>query len=72
MYPESIDGRPLVGPFDGEPRLIAAAGAGGYGIQLSPIIGALVADWLVAGAPVTLPEAAGLRPDAARYPSSSG
>jgi sarcosine oxidase subunit beta len=66
LYPQSIDRRPLVGPFDGEPHLIAAAGAGGYGIQLSPIIGALVADWLTDGAPTTLPEAAALRPDASR------
>jgi len=66
LYPQSIDRRPLVGPFDGEPHLIAAAGAGGYGIQLSPIIGALVADWLTDGAPTTLPEAAALRPDATR------
>lgn len=66
LYPESSDRRPLVGPFDGEPHLIAAAGAGGYGIQLSPIIGALAADWLTEGAPVTLPEAAALRPDAVR------
>ena len=66
LYPESIDRRPLVGPFDGEPHLIAAAGAGGYGIQLSPIIGALAADWLTEGAPNTLPEAASLRPDAMR------
>jgi sarcosine oxidase subunit beta len=65
LYPQSIDRRPLVGPFDGEPHLIAAAG-GGYGIQLSPIIGALVADWLTDGAPTTLPEAAALRPDATR------
>ena len=67
LYPESIDRRPLVGPFEGEPRLIAAAGAGGYGIQLSPIIGALAADWLTEGAPITLPEAAALRPDAKRF-----
>jgi sarcosine oxidase, subunit beta len=66
LYPETFDGRLLVGPFDGEPRLIAAAGAGGYGIQLSPIIGALAADWLIEGAPITLPEAASLRPDATR------
>ena len=66
LYPESSDRRPLVGPFDGAPHLIAAAGAGGYGIQLSPIIGALAADWLTAGAPITLPEAAALRPDATR------
>jgi sarcosine oxidase subunit beta len=66
LYPESIDRRPLVGPFDGEPHLIAAAGAGGYGIQLSPIIGALAAEWLTEGAPITMPEAAALRPDAKR------
>jgi sarcosine oxidase, subunit beta len=71
LYPESIDRRPLVGPFDDEPHLIAAAGAGGYGIQLSPIIGALVADWLTEGAPITLPEAAALRPDAMRLGASS-
>jgi sarcosine oxidase subunit beta len=29
LYPDSADRRPLVGPFDGEPRLVAAAGAGG-------------------------------------------
>jgi sarcosine oxidase subunit beta len=66
LYPQSIDRRPLVGPFDGEPHLVAAAGAGGYGIQLSPIIGALAADWLTEGAPITLPEAAMLRPSAKR------
>jgi sarcosine oxidase subunit beta len=70
LYPESIDRRPFVGPFDGEPQLIAAAGAGGYGIQLSPIIGALAADWLTKGAPITLPEAAVLRPDGTRVGAS--
>lgn len=66
LYPDSVDRRPLVGPFDGAPHLIAAAGAGGYGIQLSPIIGALAADWLTEGTPITLPEAGALRPDAGR------
>jgi sarcosine oxidase subunit beta len=66
LYPQTTDGRPLVGPFDGEPRLIAAAGAGGYGIQLSPIIGALAADWLTEGAPITMPDAAAFRPAAVR------
>ena len=66
LYPESIDRRPFVGPFDGAPNLIAVAGAGGYGIQLSPIMGALAADWLTQGAPDILPEAAVLRPDAKR------
>ncbi|MBM3548804.1 MAG: FAD-binding oxidoreductase [Alphaproteobacteria bacterium] len=66
LYPETPDGRPFVGPFDGEPRLIAAAGAGGYGIQLAPVIGALVADWLVASQAVAVPGAAGFRPSAVR------
>jgi sarcosine oxidase subunit beta len=66
LYPQTIDGRPLVGPFDGEPYLVAAAGAGGYGIQLSPVIGALAADWLTKGAPITMPDAAVFRPDAVR------
>ena len=66
LYPQSTDRRPLVGPFEDEPHLIAAAGAGGYGIQLSPIIGALAADWLTEGAPTTMPEAVALRPDATR------
>ena len=66
LYPQSTDRRPLVGPFEDEPHLIAAAGAGGYGIQLSPIIGALAADWLTEGAPTTLPDAVALRPDATR------
>jgi len=66
LYPESPDGRPFVGPFAGEPHLIAAAGAGGYGIQLAPVIGALVADWLIGGEARTIPGADVFRPNAAR------
>ncbi|MBI1779102.1 MAG: FAD-binding oxidoreductase [Proteobacteria bacterium] len=66
LYPQTTDGRPFIGPFDGDPRLIAAAGAGGYGIQLAPVIGALAADWLIEGAPITIPGAAEFRPDATR------
>ena len=44
----------------------AFADEGRMSIQLSPIIGALAADWLTEGAPITLPEAAALRPDATR------
>jgi len=67
LYPTSQDGRPLVGPIgDDEPMLIAAAGAGGYGIQLAPIIGSLAADWITEGQPVSLPEAVRLKPSAAR------
>jgi sarcosine oxidase subunit beta len=67
LYPMTRDKRPFVGPADlSEPALVTAAGAGGYGIQLSPVIGQIAADWLLHGAPVSLPEAALLRPDSER------
>ncbi|MCK6454612.1 MAG: FAD-binding oxidoreductase [Alphaproteobacteria bacterium] len=72
LYPKSPDGRPLVGPLSAdEPMLVAAAGAGGYGIQLSPIIGTLAADWITAGEPVSLPEAVRLKPSRERAATSA-
>jgi sarcosine oxidase subunit beta len=50
LYPVSVTGRPLVGPVRGLP-VIVAGGAGGSGIQLSPVIGELVTDWVVHGEP---------------------
>jgi sarcosine oxidase subunit beta len=49
LYPASEGGRPLVGPL--EPGLIVAGGAGGAGIQLSPVLGELAADWVLYGEP---------------------
>jgi sarcosine oxidase subunit beta len=67
LYPKSPDGRPIIGPLsDDEPMLVAAAGAGGYGIQLSPIIGQLAADWIVSGEPKSMPEAMRLKPSPGR------
>lgn len=67
LYPVTADDRPFVGPVDPtEPTVITAAGAGGYGIQLAPVIGQLAADWALRGAPVSLPEAAALVPCPAR------
>ncbi|RUV43438.1 FAD-binding oxidoreductase, partial [Mesorhizobium sp. M7A.F.Ca.MR.228.00.0.0] len=52
LYPVTADHRPYVGPVDqSEPGLITAAGAGGYGIQLAPVIGLIVADWVLKGSP---------------------
>lgn len=63
LYPKSSDGRPYVGPIDpAEPSLVTAAGAGGYGIQLGPVIGQLAADWIMDGAPTSIPEAGRLLP----------
>ncbi len=67
LYPVTADHRPFVGPVDpAEPALVTAAGAGGYGIQLAPVIGQLAAGWLLHGAPVSMPEATILAPTPAR------
>ncbi|UPK05815.1 FAD-binding oxidoreductase [Bradyrhizobium sp. 170] len=56
LYPVTADHRPFVGAIDpSEPNLITAAGAGGYGIQLAPVIGTIVTDWVLHGAPVSIP-----------------
>ncbi len=56
LYPVTADHRPFVGPVDlTEPYLVTAAGAGGYGIQLAPVIGQIAADWALHGAPVSAP-----------------
>lgn len=63
LYPVSFDTYPFVGPIDPEdPTIITAAGAGGYGIQLAPVIGMVAADWVLHGAPVSVPEANRLAP----------
>lgn len=63
LYPVTADHHPYVGPIDlSEPRLITAAGAGGYGIQLSPVIGLLVADWVLKGLPSVVPHSERLAP----------
>jgi sarcosine oxidase, subunit beta len=75
LYPVSADHRPLVGPIDpSEPTLVTAAGAGGYGIQLGPVIGRMAADWALHGAPVSAPGTEILAPttDRSAPPASSG
>lgn len=67
LYPVTADHRPFVGPIDAaEPTFVTAAGAGGYGIQLSPVIGQIASDWVLHGAPVSVPDAVALQPTAAR------
>ncbi|RWB05561.1 MAG: FAD-binding oxidoreductase [Mesorhizobium sp.] len=63
LYPVTADHRPYVGPVDqSEPGLITAAGAGGYGIQLAPVIGLIVADWVLKGSPASSPGTESLAP----------
>lgn len=62
LYPVSADGLPQIGPAVGHDSIILAGGAGGSGIQLSPVIGELVADWVLHGEPRTISDGARLAP----------
>ena len=44
IYPVSADGQIVVGPFPNDPSVIAALGLDGVGVQLSPVVGRLVAE----------------------------
>jgi sarcosine oxidase subunit beta len=61
LYPMSPDGRPLVGPPSGGGAVIVVGG-GGAGIQISPVLGELVADWVLHGEPRTVAGARRLAP----------
>lgn len=63
IYPVSPDGVPQVGPSREDPRVLLAGGAGGSGIQLSPALGRLVAEWAVEGSASAIDGAELLRPD---------
>ncbi len=62
LYPVSVTGRPIVGPAGADASVILAGGAGGSGIQLSPTIGELVADWALHGEPRAVAGALRLAP----------
>jgi sarcosine oxidase subunit beta len=65
LYPVSPDGLPIVGPAVGAPSVIQAVGGGGSGIQLSPVMGALAADWIAYGEPRSLSDGRLVAPDRA-------
>ncbi len=62
IYPMRPDGRPVVGPHPGRPSVITVAGAGGSGLQSSPALGRIAAEWILDGTPVTIPGAIAFRP----------
>lgn len=64
LYPVSATGRPVIGPAAGGVPAIVAAGAGGSGIQISPVLGELVADWVLHGEPRAVEGAGRLCPAA--------
>lgn len=63
LYPVSPDGLPIVGPVPGMASVVLAVGGGGSGIQLSPIMGALAADWIAYGEPRSMSDGHRLAPD---------
>jgi sarcosine oxidase subunit beta len=63
LYPVSPDGLPIVGPAPGNPSVVLAVGGGGSGIQLSPIMGALAADWIAYGEPRSLSDGRSVAPE---------
>lgn len=65
LYPISPDGRPSVGPHAHDETVISCAGAGGSGLQSSPALGLLAAEWIADGRPSSLPGAEALLPDRA-------
>jgi sarcosine oxidase subunit beta len=62
LYPISPDGMPKVGPHPGRESVVTVAGAGGSGLQSSPALGLLAAEWIVDGRPRTIPSAQVLQP----------
>ena len=63
LYPVSPDGLPIVGPTEDDESVVLAVGGGGSGIQLSPIMGALAADWIAYGEPRSLSDGRLVAPD---------
>jgi sarcosine oxidase subunit beta len=63
LYPVSPDGLPIVGPLDGDRSVILAVGGGGSGIQMSPVMGALAADWIAYGEPRSLSDGQRVSPE---------
>jgi sarcosine oxidase subunit beta len=62
IYPMRPDGRPVVGPHPDRPAVITVAGAGGSGLQSSPALGRIAAEWILDGRPLTIPDAEDYRP----------
>jgi sarcosine oxidase subunit beta len=63
LYPISPDGLPIVGPHRAQPTVVAVAGGGGSGLQSSPALGLIAAEWIVHGESRTIPGATSFLPD---------
>jgi glycine/D-amino acid oxidase-like deaminating enzyme len=56
LYPLTPDTRPIVGPTPGVAGLYQALGGGGVGVQISPAVGAMVADLIATGETAVVPD----------------
>lgn len=56
LYPLTPDTRPIVGPTPGIAGLHQALGGGGVGVQISPAVGAMVADLVTTGETAVMPD----------------
>jgi sarcosine oxidase subunit beta len=63
LYPLGPDGLPAVGPYRERPSVVAALGAGGSGLQSSPALGRIAAEWIVYGECRAIPAAGRFTPD---------
>jgi sarcosine oxidase, subunit beta len=63
LYPISVDGEYVVGPYEADPTVIACGGFSGQGLTAAVSVGPLAAEWIVHGEPRSLPGAAAWRPD---------
>jgi sarcosine oxidase subunit beta len=55
LYPLTPDSLPILGEVPGCPGFLSAIGAGGVGVQISPALGAIVADLVTKGETSVLP-----------------
>jgi glycine/D-amino acid oxidase-like deaminating enzyme len=55
LYPLTPDTRPIVGPTPGVGGLFQALGGGGVGVQISPAVGAMVAELITTGDTTVVP-----------------
>lgn len=57
LYPLTPDSRPILGEARAVPGFWNAAGGGGVGVQISPALGAILADLMTTGATAIVPDA---------------
>jgi sarcosine oxidase subunit beta len=63
IYPVSADGQIVVGPSSADPTVIAALGLDGVGVQLSPVVGRMVAEQIAFGEVRAVPGTEALLPE---------